>query len=533
MKTRFIIVAIVALFMLTSSGTVSAANVESGAVPTNWIQMDEDGIFYNTDNIPHLFVFGSDLYAYDDHGLYRMQLVPCLMWTQPTVPVSPGNWGFQPVDNVLYMSSDGFNQLWWIRQGEAFTIANWKKVVSSGLPSGSSMVPKTLFNGQLYAAVYPTTSDTFDIYRSPDIGKASMTWTKVVSNGFGDPQNHNLGFLAVFNNKLIAVTTMTRTSMFGDPSRFGSGIEVWESPTGDTGSWTQVNQDGFGTEVTQPITGLTFRTNQDVGSWAVYKGHLYIGTKSHWGAEVWRYNGTGLNGWTDVTPPWGGVAFGSGPGRNEDMVVFQDLLYLAEGFPTGNLAYYNGTAWTIAVPGPNPFEPSNSGIYLLAVLDDKIYAAMRGGQVWGYPYSYKPLTCSVLSNATINLTPDISTNELGTPGQTHTVTAKVEAGVDGGVSGVSVNFEVISGPNVGTSGSGITGGNGEATFTYTAVQGMAGMGTDVIEACFTHPQGDEVCDQATKDWVVEPVPTLTPIGLVALFGLISVIAISKIGKREN
>src|SRR3970282_2045016 len=102
--------------------------------------------------------------------------------------------------------------------------------------------------------------------------------------------------------------------------------------------------------------------------------------------------------------------------------------------------------------------------------------------------------------ATIDLAPAAAVNELGTPGQTHTVTATVAAGSDGGVPGVTVDFEVTSGPNAGASGSDVTDGSGKATFTYVATQGPAGLGTDVIEACFSDEQDDTVCDTATKEW---------------------------------
>lgn len=116
------------------------------------------------------------------------------------------------------------------------------------------------------------------------------------------------------------------------------------------------------------------------------------------------------------------------------------------------------------------------------------------------------MDCIKVTIATIALTPETDVNELPTPD--HTVTATVEAGMGVGVPGVIVTFEVLSGPNVGASGSDTTDNNGKATFTYTAIQGLAGLGTDTIEACFSDEQGDEVCDTATKDWVdtTPPVP---------------------------
>jgi len=64
-----------------------------------------------------------------------------------------------------------------------------------------------------------------------------------------------------------------------------------------------------------------------------------------------------------------------------------------------------------------------------------------------------------------------------------------------------VSFEVISGPNAGLDGMGITDGTGVTTFSYVAAQGPLGLGTDTIEACFSDEQEDEVCDTATKEWV--------------------------------
>ncbi len=118
--------------------------------------------------------------------------------------------------------------------------------------------------------------------------------------------------------------------------------------------------------------------------------------------------------------------------------------------------------------------------------------------------------CIQVTVATINLLPKTAVNELGASlPQTHTVTATVEAGTDGGVGNVQVNFKILSGPNAGATGSALTDGNGEATFTYTAVQGPTGLGTDVIQACFgPDEQGDTACDTAQKEWVDTTPPTV-------------------------
>ena len=103
--------------------------------------------------------------------------------------------------------------------------------------------------------------------------------------------------------------------------------------------------------------------------------------------------------------------------------------------------------------------------------------------------------------ATIDLTPPTATNELGAPGQTHTVNAAVNDDFGDPVNGVLVNFSVLSGPNAGGAGSGTTTGGVGTDFTYAGAQGLAGLGQDLIQGCFVNGAGANVCDTATKDWV--------------------------------
>jgi hypothetical protein len=107
--------------------------------------------------------------------------------------------------------------------------------------------------------------------------------------------------------------------------------------------------------------------------------------------------------------------------------------------------------------------------------------------------------CETIHLFQIDLAPDSATNELDTPGQGHTVRATI-LGAD--VDGRQVDFAVLSGPNAGKAGSGVTDG-GWVDFTYEAAQGCANLGTDTIRACFTlnDPTGATGCDQVTKDWV--------------------------------
>ncbi len=121
--------------------------------------------------------------------------------------------------------------------------------------------------------------------------------------------------------------------------------------------------------------------------------------------------------------------------------------------------------------------------------------------------------CITVTIVTIALAPASAINELGTPGQTHTVTATLAAGAAGGVGGQLINFAILSGPNAGASGSGTTNASGQATFTYSALQGLGGLGTDTIQASFgPDSQGDSISATATKLWrdTTPPVVTCTP-----------------------
>lgn len=108
--------------------------------------------------------------------------------------------------------------------------------------------------------------------------------------------------------------------------------------------------------------------------------------------------------------------------------------------------------------------------------------------------------CHAVTVADISLSPTSETNDL-TDETSHTVTATVAAGPDGGVSGVTVDFEVTSGPNAGATGSAVTDGAGETTFMWTNPnQNASGLGTDTVVASFDDDRGSTLSAGATKAW---------------------------------
>jgi len=103
----------------------------------------------------------------------------------------------------------------------------------------------------------------------------------------------------------------------------------------------------------------------------------------------------------------------------------------------------------------------------------------------------------------IKLAPADATNTVGDP---HTLTATVTQTGGVPVAGADVTFKVVSGPNDGLTGHGLTGTDGKATFTYTSRT----PGTDQIQASFLDSTGKtQSSDLVTKTWVAGTTATIT------------------------
>lgn len=133
----------------------------------------------------------------------------------------------------------------------------------------------------------------------------------------------------------------------------------------------------------------------------------------------------------------------------------------------------------------------------------------------------------------IDLTPGDADNELAA-GTDHTVTATVTAGDAGPQAGVTVEFEIVSGPNVGLTGSDVTDANGEATFTWSPGAIDSGhLGVDTVVATFTDGSTVEYgFDTATKTWIDTTLPTAACLADVNPAGHVPT-APGKGGKGQN
>jgi hypothetical protein len=133
----------------------------------------------------------------------------------------------------------------------------------------------------------------------------------------------------------------------------------------------------------------------------------------------------------------------------------------------------------------------------------------------------------------LTLTPPTATNAVGT---THTVTATVKDSINNPVSGVVVNFTIISGPNEDLVGVNTTDTNGEATFSWSS----AAEGTDTVQAAINGAAAAVITTTATKTWYITPnnvIPEV-PLGTLAAFavmfvGLASFAAKGKIRKSPK
>jgi len=103
----------------------------------------------------------------------------------------------------------------------------------------------------------------------------------------------------------------------------------------------------------------------------------------------------------------------------------------------------------------------------------------------------------------------------------HTVYAHAVDSQGAPVTGRSITFTVVSGPNAGTLGTAVTDVNGLASITYTGTT----VGTDVIKGCMSPTKSAQICSNTLSyDWtIMTNVPTMSQWGLILLaFALLGV-----------
>jgi sugar lactone lactonase YvrE len=243
-------------------------------------------------------------------------------------------------------------------------VPGWRQVNINGFGNSSNWGAWAVgvFSDTLYASTSKFGSGG-EIYRL-----SGDAWEKVVSGGFGDGDNIAVNKFATFDGQLYAGTWTER-----------DGGEIWRSPSGDSGSWEQVVNHGFGDPVNIEIIALK-----------PFDGQLYAGTycedDADNGGEIWRSPSGAAGSWTEVVSD---TVFGENNNRAiPSLEVFSDTLYAATANDdTGGEVWRssNGTSWS-QVSSDGFGNTKNTEVVALEVFDGQLYAGVRnheqGGQIW-------------------------------------------------------------------------------------------------------------------------------------------------------
>ena len=251
---------------------------------------------------------------------------------------------------------------------------NWSQVATNGFGDATNgeVVRFASFAGQLYASTWSyTTAHGSEIWRSPSGNTGS--WTRAMTNGFGDNSNEAVLSFEVFGDRLYAGTLNST-----------SGGEVWRSSDGL--NWSQVNSDGFG-----------LSSNWAVSALAAFDGWLYASLRSS--GDVWRCQTCDGSDWQRI------VVAGFGNAETNKSSALETaggaLFYVAGNYSTGLEVWrtQDGLTWEMVgsagLGDSNNRSPfwDNSVLGSGSALWVGTWNPANGGEVWSYqPHSvYLPL----------------------------------------------------------------------------------------------------------------------------------------------
>jgi PKD repeat protein len=157
-----------------------------------------------------------------------------------------GVYNWDPAANT----TDGA-QLWRSSTGST---GSWTRVVTAGFDGDTDnqgIHSAAVHAGFIYAGTYNWV-DGAEIWRSAN----GATWQQVNTNGFGDRGNYRIGKLAAFNGQLYAATDHNSTG----------GVQVWRCQLCNGSDWTRVVDNGFGNPETRSSAALLVFGNQLYGA---------------------------------------------------------------------------------------------------------------------------------------------------------------------------------------------------------------------------------------------------------------------------
>ncbi|MEI8133090.1 MAG: IPT/TIG domain-containing protein, partial [Leptolinea sp.] len=208
----------------------------------NWVNTNSGGFGRGKDTpvVSGFTVFGGQLYA------------STATWTEIDVP----------------------GQIWRTSNG-----INWEEVVPDAFGvsgSGVSVAIHVVYNGYLYATVEKRYGDRVGAVMYRSLTGNSGSWL------LGDTGNDNN------NSYKIYSMVVYNGHLYDGADNDVDGMEIWSSPSGDSGTWEKDQTGGFG----DPL-------NTDTGSMAVYNHTLYVGTyyAGSSGGQLWKFDGVS---WSSV-----------------------------------------------------------------------------------------------------------------------------------------------------------------------------------------------------------------------------------------
>jgi hypothetical protein len=167
----------------------------------------------------------------------------------------------------------------------------WEQIEDNGFGDNynGGILSSIVFNGSLYMGTMNFNNGA-EIWRTRD----GVNWTSVTTIGFKDIA----GFKAFGNGYMWCMFNYSDMLFVGTMNPI-FGCQVWRSPSGEPGSFEQVNINGMNNERTIPLFNIlgfpvTGIDQYGVRSFEGYNGSLYLGTAS-FGAFLDRYIEEELN----------------------------------------------------------------------------------------------------------------------------------------------------------------------------------------------------------------------------------------------
>lgn len=206
---------------------------------------------------------------------------------------------FGVFSDTLYAGTHNMHgsEIWRSSTGDSLS---WTNVVINGNGNPNNYIATGLieFNGYLYAA-FENQADGAEIWRT----REGVTWNAVSTGGFGDADNIWPSGFAILGGYLYIGTRNDTT-----------GPQIWRSSNGTT--WTQVVGDGFGDV-----------NNFRVESLAALEGALYAGVSNEvTGLEIWR--STDGTTWSQFNPDGFGDSNNIHTVFSNATVVFDNRLFI-------------------------------------------------------------------------------------------------------------------------------------------------------------------------------------------------------------